>query len=49
MLSSLKALNMENDLKIIPDYGNQIIHQLKLAGGFKYFLMFNPVWGDDPI
>jgi len=29
--------------------GIKMIHQL-VAGGFKYFFMFNPVfWGNDPI
>ena len=25
------------------------LHQILLGGGFKYFFMFNPTWGNDPI
>ena len=45
MLSSLRAVNMENDLKIIPDYGNQNYSSI-ISWCFQVFFMFNPVFGE---
>ena len=45
MLSSLKALNMENDFKIIPDCGNQNYSSIT-SWWFQVFFMLNPVLGE---